>query len=76
MYNDERDREGELCEEKKEEEEEEEEEVGPRSLLRSNMLSPHEVLSLPLGFAHPPDPTKPFSRSTRYVPPLHRRAPT
>lgn len=53
------------------EEELEEEEVGPRSLLRSNMLSPHEVLSLPSRVHSPlPVPTKPFSRSGGYVPPL------
>jgi len=39
-----------------EEEEEEEEEAGSRSLLRSNMLSPHEVLSLPLRVRSPSGP--------------------
>lgn len=47
-----RERKEELKEEEDEEagrkEEREEEEIGPRSLLRSNMLSPHEVSSLSL----------------------------
>lgn len=55
----------------------EEEEVGPRSLLRSNMLSPHEVFSPPLpGSLTLRDLTEPFSRSAGYVPPLHRGTPS
>lgn len=54
-----------------------EEEMGSRSLLRSNMLSPHEVFSplLP-GSLTLRDLTEPFSRSVGYVPPLHRGAPS
>lgn len=51
--------------------------MGPRSLLRSNMLSPHEVLSSLLpGSLILRDLTEPFSRSAGYVPPLHRGAPS
>lgn len=53
-------------------EEEEEEEVGPRSLLRSNMLSPHEVLPLSLpGSLTLRTPRNPFhvrsGTSLRYI---------
>jgi len=53
------------------------EEMDPRNLLRSNMLSPHEVLSplLPASLTLR-DLTEPFSRSVGYVPPLHCEAPS
>ena len=53
--------------------------MGPRSLLRSNMLSPHEVLSsfLPGSLTRSLwDLTEPFSRLAGYVPPLHCGAPS